>query len=361
MMVLHILYAGLGGHANVFASMVMADKQKQYCFAALYNGVEPMRESYVDFCTANKIPFYYVAKKKGLDIAFYFRLFKAIKKVKPNVLFLHGGGAILPAKVYKFFFNNGTTIVVRETQANHLKLRNDWINLKLAMLFADKMVYLSEEYKLEIEKKLPMLYKPKKSFVIPNGIDLTFFNVGKEKKEDGVVTIGMAARMTSIKDHATLIKAFADLVKKFDFAIELLLAGEGANRMVLEALAAQLNVKEKVVFVGLLNETQLATFLNGLDVYVHATFGETMSTAIMQAMACGLPIIASDVPGVNNMIQHNENGLLVKVAAIDDLVVAIETLVKNRELQNKLSIAARAKAEMCFGNKKMFEEYRKIF
>ncbi|MBK8495622.1 MAG: glycosyltransferase family 4 protein [Chitinophagaceae bacterium] len=52
-------------------------------------------------------------------------------------------------------------------------------------------------------------------------------------------------------------------------------------------------------------------FLQSLDIYVHASLGETMSTAIMQAMACKLPIVASDVNGINNMIIHGKTGILV--------------------------------------------------
>jgi L-malate glycosyltransferase len=361
MKVLHILYAGLGGHANVFASMVAADTNSQFNFEALYNGIEPMRESYKEFCVANKLPFYYVAKKRGLHVGFYFSLYKAIKKAKPNILFLHGGGAIVPAKLYKLLHKSCKLIVVRETQANHLKLRNDWINLKLSMLLADKMVYLSEEYNREVESSLPKLYKAKKSFVIPNGLNLDLFKAVKKANNLGVFKIGMAARMTNIKDHDTLVKAFAIITEKFGNNIQLLLAGDGTEKPVLENLVKKLNLQEQVIFVGLLNEQELANYLNSLDIYVHATFGETMSTAIMQAMACGLPIVASKVLGVNNMITHNQNGLLVQVKNSKVLAQTLEKLLLDELLRLELGKAAGIKASSDFSNEKMFEKYKTIF
>lgn len=61
-----------------------------------------------------------------------------------------------------------------------------------------------------------------------------------------------------------------------------------------------------------LMKENLVQFLQSLHLYVHASLGETMSTAVMQAMGCGLPIIASDVNGINNMIDNGRTGILVR-------------------------------------------------
>ena len=101
MKILHVLYSGLGGHGNVFFSMVDANENNGFEFAALYNGIEPVREEYIQKCNEKAIPWYYVKKKPGLDIGYYFKLYRTIKKDSPHIIFLHGGAAALPAKLAK--------------------------------------------------------------------------------------------------------------------------------------------------------------------------------------------------------------------------------------------------------------------
>ena len=110
-----------------------------------------------------------------------------------------------------------------------------------------------------------------------------------------------------------------------------------------------------------LNETELIQFLNSLDVYIHASFGETMSTAIMQAMACGLPIIASDVPGINNMIEAEKNGILVPIKNEVVLSEKMQTLISNYTKKDALSNQALEYAQIHFSKERMFQEYAQLF
>ena len=75
--------------------------------------------------------------------------------------------------------------------------------------------------------------------------------------------------------------------------------GDQKNELLKESAALQLT--DRVEFTGMLAENELIDLMRSLDIYVHASMGETMSTAIMQAMASGKPIVASDVPGIKNM------------------------------------------------------------
>ena len=122
-----------------------------------------------------------------------------------------------------------------------------------------------------------------------------------------------------------------------------------------------LEIEEHVFFVGILNETQLVDFINSLDIYIHASFGETMSTAIMQAMACKKTIIASDVPGINNMIIQNKTGILVPVKEPDAIVNAVINLINNRELSHLLAENAFTFAKENYSGSIMFNRYKKIF
>jgi glycosyltransferase involved in cell wall biosynthesis len=111
----------------------------------------------------------------------------------------------------------------------------------------------------------------------------------------------------------------------------------------------------------MLEEKDLVQFLQKLDIYIHASLGETMSTAIMQAMACSKPIIASDVPGINNMIKQNQNGLLVPAKNAGALCNAILQLINDPELSAELATNAFTFATENYSNKKMLQQYKEIF
>ena len=71
MKVLHILYSGLGGHGNVFFNMVQADEQQEYTFKVIFNGIEDIRQEYINRCQKLHIPFSFVKKKPGKHLVFF--------------------------------------------------------------------------------------------------------------------------------------------------------------------------------------------------------------------------------------------------------------------------------------------------
>ena len=143
---------------------------------------------------------------------------------------------------------------------------------------------------------------------------MTVFKAKEKKVETTEFNIGMQSRIISIKDHITLLTAFA-IVKQSEYSsgklLKLKIAGDGELKAELIELAIKLGINDDVIFTGMLQQADLIDFLQSLDLYIHASLGETMSTAMMQVMACGLPIIASDVDGINNMITKSVTGILV--------------------------------------------------
>ncbi|WP_375577887.1 glycosyltransferase [Marivirga tractuosa] len=92
----------------------------------------------------------------------------------------------------------------------------------------------------------------------------------------------------------------------------------------------KLSLADQVEFEGLLTRNQLLSFYQSLDAYIHASEGETICYSIMEAQACGLPILASDVEGINNVISEYTGGLLYKNSA-KDMATKISTLLDSEE------------------------------
>ena len=90
MQVSHLLYSGLGGHGNVFFSLHEAEKNTNTKFNAIFYGIEEVRGEYKSRCERNNIPFIGVTKKRGFDLLFFYKIYKAIQKQKPDLIFLHG-------------------------------------------------------------------------------------------------------------------------------------------------------------------------------------------------------------------------------------------------------------------------------
>ncbi|KXX70408.1 glycosyltransferase family 4 protein [Flammeovirga sp. SJP92] len=356
--VTHIFYSGLGGHANVFFSLLKADKLSLYDSNVILYGIEdPLKEYIINFEKYN-ITYTFVRKKKGMDIFFWLKIFQNIRKIRPNRIFLHGSYNIIPSFVYSVF--NKTKIIVRETQANHLKTKLEWILLYLSVFLSDYLVFLSKAYHTELINNSPNIFINRKIRIIPNGIDLTFYKPNKMINIDKrFMRIGMISRVVPIKDHITLLKAFSKLVTKNSNLI-LRIAGDGTELENLKELSQKLKIQKNVEFLGTITQSEIPEFLNSLDIYVHATFGETMSTSIMQAQACGLPIVGTNVKGVKNIIKHNENGLLYELEDALDLETQLITLLTSKEKMEKFSLASIQYAKEKLSNENMFKEYVKI-
>jgi glycosyltransferase involved in cell wall biosynthesis len=245
---------------------------------------------------------------------------------------------------------HGPLVLLRETEPTQVKTRRVWAMLALAHRCTDAVVHLTPEAAADAQARLRWLHRPARTHVIANGLDTDFFSPAPQPRPaDGVLRIGMQSRLQPTKDHLTLIEAFAALRTAHPGrALTLEIAGDGPTRPQIEARIAALGLGGAVTRHGLLGREGVRDFLRGLDLYVHSTFGETQSNAIMQAMATGLPVVASEVAGVSNMIRPGL-GLLHRSGDAGDLARQMGRLIDDPALAQDLGRAARAQALAVYG------------
>lgn len=363
MTVVQILYSGLGGHSSVGFSLIEADTGKRYNHIIIFYGIEEMPGSYINKCGELGVEYFFVRKKAGLDIASQKQVIAALRKVKPAVILLHSVNLIIPVFYFRLFHK--TRIIAVEHQPNHLKTKPEWVWSFLLMWLPSKLVFLTEMYREQMKKKLGIFYRDKKVSVINNGINISLFRPGNRTGagQQNVTRLGMLARLTGTKDHATLIRSFKLLLDDTGPApgLQLHIAGEGEMKNKLMELSRELGLSEKVYFRGMIPESAAVDFLNEMDIYVHASLGETMSTSIMQAMACGKPIVASDVMGISNMIGNGVTGMLVPAGNAEEMKIAILQLIQNQDKRHELATNAFKFAADNYSNKKMLDNYIVIF
>jgi len=178
--------------------------------------------------------------------------------------------------------------------------------------------------------------------IIPKSPDVDLFRPADEVRTEGGIRIGMQARLSANKDHATLLRAFAIASAESEVPWTLHLAGGGEEEPRLRRLADQLGICLKLTFHGRLERDALVAMLQSLDIYAHATSGETMCYALMEAQACGLPVVASDVRGVSDAIEDGLTGLLYRHKDPRALANGLVALADDSQLRHQLGRNARA-------------------
>lgn len=148
------------------------------------------------------------------------------------------------------------------------------------------------------------------------------------------------ARLSPEKGHAGLIEATARLLRN-GLPVRLTLVGDGPDGEMLEALARDLGIAEQVTFAGRLDEAATLKAIAGADILVLPSFMEGLPIVLMEAMALGVPVAASRVAGIPELVEEGRTGLLFDPANWAGLEHAIERLFRDPELRDKLAGAAR--------------------
>lgn len=170
---------------------------------------------------------------------------------------------------------------------------------------------------------------------LPNGITSPdFSDKNQSKKNNAIPVIGTVSNFRPQKDHETLLKGFKLLLDK-EISCELRIVGDGPTKLKMEKLAQSLGVSSKVKFLGtVLNPAEV---IKNFDVFVLSTNYEGHPLVILEAMTLGIPIVATNISSIPEVITNGVNGLLVNPKDPSDLANALTKLFSDEELINTLS------------------------
>lgn len=182
--------------------------------------------------------------------------------------------------------------------------------------------------------------KKKRPILIHNGINLPSTNAILLKSETEKVefTLGSVGRLAEQKGYINLLAAMPKVLQWHPEA-RMVLLGDGELRSQLEAQVRELDLQNKVEIAGQVNN--VLERLEGFDLFVSSSLWEGLPTVIMEAMAVGIPVIATDIPGSREMISHNKNGWLVPPADPSSLADAIIQLIEDPQLRLELGQAGK--------------------
>lgn len=149
--------------------------------------------------------------------------------------------------------------------------------------------------------------------------------LGQSPEEKVVLFVG---NLKSVKGLQVLLKAFCRVVKQVPKA-RLILVGDGPLRSLLKRQARELDLEEKVTFVGRRPHDEIPLWLNSSDVVVLPSLSEGFGGVVLEAMGCGKPVVATDVAGASEIVQHRKSGYLVKPKDVDGLAQYLTILLKD--------------------------------
>jgi glycosyltransferase involved in cell wall biosynthesis len=206
-----------------------------------------------------------------------------------------------------------------------------------------------------------------KTRVVWNGVNLKNFTTAEPAKVQafrekfGIMpeqkVIGTVTRLREEKGNRYFIEAAPQVLREFPKA-RFVIVGDGQLREELEALAKKLNLDGKLHFAGFVSEVAVA--LAAMDIYVMASLTEGFPFALAEAMAAGKTVAVTNVGGMKEMVQHEENGLLVPPANSSAMAIALVRLLKNPTLTQHLGQAACERSQ-AFSVERNVQALEKIY
>ena len=213
------------------------------------------------------------------------------------------------------------------------------------------------------EENLP----PQKIEVIYNGLDLSQYEMalqnGSLRTELGLSPetplVGMVANFNfEIKGHRYFVEAAKALSDRATGAV-FLLVGDGPLRKKYEQMADELGLKERVRFLGKRND--VPAILSSLDIAVLSSTSEGLPNVILESMAAGRPVVATDAGGSSELVSDGMNGYLVPPADSRAMAEAIESLLRNPEDAVEMGRMGKSMVQDKFSRKHMVENYEKLY
>jgi glycosyltransferase involved in cell wall biosynthesis len=301
-----------------------------------------------------------------LDLAALVRLTRIFAQERPDIVHAHTYKAGVLASVAGRLAGVPAVLF---TPHGHIfsrgaKIPGVPVGLKLELLrgvtrvaqgCADLVTALSEP---DLHEQLALrLSAPSKYVIVRNGIDCERFAAPRPRLFEGSPIIGAVGRFSEEKGHRYLLEAMAELRPRLPGA-RLVLVGYGALEGDLRSRAAGLALDGLVTFAG---ERDSAGLLGSFDVFVQPSLYESQGLAILEAMAAGVPVVASNVGGVRDAVRDGHSGLLVPPSDPRALAAAILRLAGDRELALRLAAQAGRDVRDRFSASTMIESYAGLY
>ena len=285
-------------------------------------------------CSENEIEFFPVRILAEIDFLAVFKLRKFLRENPVKLIHVHTAKAHSIALLVKLKFRDVKLFVSRR------------VDFHINRNYFSKLKYFSEKNDLflTVSRRITEVLiedgiDPEKIVTIHSGIDLSKFkkklstsHLRKEFEIDPKsILIGNVAALVDHKDQETLLRSIAAI--QTDIMFRIFILGEGELESKLKKLARSLEIEDKVTFTGFRND--VTAFLNLFHIFTLTSKEEGLGTAVLDAMACGLPVIATRGGGIVEMLTDKKGALLADVKDFSALAVHFKTLIESENTRSE--------------------------
>ncbi len=279
-----------------------------------------------------------------------FHLICALRRVCPDILAFNTPKAIFMGALASRLVPVGARIAFRRV---YFPLRKGFFTRLKYTRGIDCIVAISESIGLQLRNYGIPSYKIR---TIYEGIDLSIYpkrTVLRQRRSDEPAVVGTVAHLSREKGHHYLIEA-ASMIPDVQRKLRFVIVGDGACRRELEELVHGKGLKDIFNFAGF--HSDIPEYLKAFDIFVLPSLSEGLGSAILEAMATSLPIVATEVGGIPELVKNGDNGFLVAPADSISLARAIQKLADDPDLSRRMGLRGRQRIEEQFTlERKIFE------
>jgi len=360
----HVLHRLDRAGAEVLAAALARRLQDRYRFVFLcLDGVGPLGEQLAD----EGFPIIDLKRRPGLDRSVARRINQAVRDHRIDLLHAHQYTPFFYAALSRRL-SASPSILFTEHGRHYPDQR------KLKRVFANRLLLKTSDRVTAVGHFVKRALIDNEGIaedrieVIHNGIDPADFPVAdpdvraRARKLLGVdertPLVMQVARFHPVKDHETAMRAFARVIDTIPNA-RLCLIGDGEQRQAIEAMSAELAIRDHVLFMGVRED--VAELLPAADVFTLSSLSEGISVTLLEAMAAGLPIVTTEVGGNPEVVEHNTTGLLSPRRDFRALAENFTTLLNDPAKCKSFGDAGRAKLLSRFTQEKMHHGYISLY
>lgn len=356
--VIHSLHGG--GAERVLTNLIKhLDREKYIIYLLLFEKKGPYLSE-----IPGHVNIYDLRKRNKYSfINLILRVVKIIREVKPETIISINNYTNIVVGLARLLYRKKIRLVLSErSNLSGFLLETKWSQLKrilsrIALNQADIVVVNSQGSKNDLEK---YFCSKKEVTVIKNPLDLDKIEeLSREKIENNNIYPYLLAvgRISREKGYRCLLKAYS-LINQ-EIPENLVILGEGEEKKELIELAEELKIQDKVFFLGFQNNPY--KFMKNASLYILSSFREGFPNVLLEAMACGVPIISTNCPsGPDELIVNGENGILVPPGNSEAIAGAIIEMLKNEKMRKLFSYLGKKTVEN-YRLEKVIPNFEEIF
>jgi sugar transferase (PEP-CTERM/EpsH1 system associated) len=308
------------------------------------------------------VPIYFLGKRPGHDWTMMLRIAKLCRAERPHIVHTRNWGAIdgiLGARL------GGVPVVIHSEHGRERwdEQRRRRIARRLLAPLVDRFVTVSEDLRQRLHRETGA--RVDKVTVVRNGVDTSKFKPASGREQlrmahgyhPAELLVGAVGRLAALKGHSGLLTAFPAVVAAH--AARLIILGDGPERGALERQADTSPLKGVVQLVG--RRDDVPEWLGMLDVFVQPSLVEGMSNAILEAMAVGLPVVATRIGGNAEVVADGVTGRIVPVRDPDALAQAIGFYCADPQARARHGAAGRKRIEEHYSSGAMISDYMALY